>query len=92
MIACDLHVPHDTDGVLQTFNGDEDDNLMPSAVESVIGIFIMSLGNFGDYWDNLEDTEHQLEGQVKSDIITIGVTLINSEVLTQKIRSYAKIW
>ena len=57
---------NDTDGVLQTFNGDEDDNLMPSAVESVIGIFIMSLGNFGDYWDNLEDTEHQLEGQVRS--------------------------
>ena len=66
LIACDLHVPNDTDGVLQTFNGDEDDNLMPSAVESVIGIFIMSLGNFGDYWDNLEDTEHQLEGQVRS--------------------------
>ena len=37
---------------------------MPSAVESIIGIFIMSLGNFGDYWDGLEDTGHEFAGQV----------------------------
>jgi len=65
--------------IFQTFNGDEDDNLMPSAVESVIGIFIMSLGNFGDYWDNLEDTEHQLEGQTHAFIflMVVYVLLIN---------------
>ena len=48
---------------------------MPSAIESIIGIFIMSLGNFGDYWDGLEDTGHEFAGQVLKSTIRMTKSL-----------------
>lgn len=37
---------------------------MPTAVESILKVFIMSLGTFGDIWNALDDTEHAFRGKV----------------------------
>lgn len=42
----------------------ENPNPMPNAVESVLKVFIMSLGVFGDIWDSLGDTNHSFIGKV----------------------------
>ena len=43
---------------------DESSNPMDTAVESIISNFIMSLGNFGDYWEEFENTEHELAAKI----------------------------
>ena len=48
--------------IFQSFEGD--DHPMDSAMESIIAIFMMSLGNFGNYWDAFADTNHDVAAQV----------------------------
>lgn len=43
---------------------EENPNPMPTAVESILKVFIMSLGTFGDIWNALDDTEHAFRGKV----------------------------
>ncbi|XP_014217435.1 transient receptor potential cation channel subfamily V member 5 [Copidosoma floridanum] len=38
-------------------------NPMPSPMESVMAMFLMSMANFGDYYDAFENTEHELEAK-----------------------------
>ena len=37
---------------------------MPTPVESIISIFIMSLGSFGSVWEGLGSTNHSILGKV----------------------------
>ncbi|KAL7305423.1 hypothetical protein TKK_0002166 [Trichogramma kaykai] len=38
-------------------------NPMPSAMESIMAMFLMSMTNFGDYYDAFENTEHEIEAK-----------------------------
>ncbi|CAB0033997.1 unnamed protein product [Trichogramma brassicae] len=38
-------------------------NPMPSAMESIMAMFLMSMTNFGDYYDAFENTEHEMEAK-----------------------------
>lgn len=38
---------------------DGDENPMPSPMESIVAMFLMSLTNFGDYYAALDKTEHE---------------------------------
>ncbi|XP_017893600.1 transient receptor potential cation channel subfamily V member 5 isoform X2 [Ceratina calcarata] len=38
-------------------------NPMPSPVESIMAMFLMSMTNFGDYYGAFERTEHEMEGK-----------------------------
>lgn len=40
-------------------------NPMPTPVESVMAMFLMSLTNFGDYFSAFERTDHEFEAKVK---------------------------
>ncbi|KMQ98230.1 transient receptor potential cation channel subfamily v member 6 [Lasius niger] len=39
-------------------------NPMPSPMESVMAMFLMSMGNFGDYYGAFERTEHEFEAKL----------------------------
>lgn len=39
-------------------------NPMPSPMESVMAMFLMSMTNFGDYYGAFERTEHEFEAKV----------------------------
>lgn len=39
-------------------------NPMPSPMESVMAMFLMSMTNFGDYYDAFENTEHEMLAKV----------------------------
>ncbi|XP_014234075.1 transient receptor potential cation channel subfamily V member 5 [Trichogramma pretiosum] len=39
-------------------------NPMPSAMESIMAMFLMSMTNFGDYYDAFENTEHEIEAKL----------------------------
>jgi hypothetical protein len=39
-------------------------NPMPSPMESIMAMFLMSMTNFGDYYDAFENTEHEMEAKV----------------------------
>lgn len=43
---------------------DTKSNPMPSAMESIMAMFLMSMTNFGDYYDAFEITEHEMEAKV----------------------------
>ncbi|KAK0072683.1 hypothetical protein PV325_010988, partial [Microctonus aethiopoides] len=47
--------PHTPEGVDDTMS-----NPMPSPMESVMAMFLMSLTNFGDYYGAFERTEHEM--------------------------------
>ncbi|XP_011500278.1 PREDICTED: transient receptor potential cation channel subfamily V member 5 [Ceratosolen solmsi marchali] len=38
-------------------------NPMPSPMESIMAMFLMSMTNFGDYYDAFENTEHEMEAK-----------------------------
>lgn len=40
-------------------------NPMPSPMESVMAMFLMSMTNFGDYFGAFERTEHEFEAKVQ---------------------------
>ena len=39
-------------------------NPMPSPMESIMAMFLMSMTNFGDYYGAFERTKHEMEGKV----------------------------
>ncbi|XP_047499811.1 transient receptor potential cation channel subfamily V member 3-like [Penaeus chinensis] len=51
-------------------------NPMPTAAESVMQMFIMSLGNFGDIYPSLECTDHEVTGKVLFMIFMAIVALL----------------
>lgn len=50
----------------QTPEGVDDttSNPMPSPMESIMAMFLMSMTNFGDYYGAFERTEHEMEAKV----------------------------
>ncbi|KAJ8668889.1 hypothetical protein QAD02_000148 [Eretmocerus hayati] len=38
-------------------------NPMPSPMESIMAMFLMSMANFGDYYEAFENTEHEMEAK-----------------------------
>ncbi|XP_055600931.1 transient receptor potential cation channel subfamily V member 3 [Uranotaenia lowii] len=63
--------------VFLTFGGE--DNPMPSPMESIVAMFLMSLANFGDYYGALENTAHEGCAKVLFVIymVTVAVLLVN---------------
>lgn len=53
--------PNTPDGV-----DDSTTNPMPSPMESIMAMFLMSMTNFGDYYGAFERTEHEIEAKVMS--------------------------
>ncbi|XP_076042112.1 uncharacterized protein LOC143026009 [Oratosquilla oratoria] len=51
-------------------------NPMPSPAESVMAMFIMSLNNFGDVYDSLECTDHEISGKILFVIFMAIVTIL----------------
>lgn len=39
-------------------------NPMPSPIESIMAMFLMSMTNFGDYYGAFERTQHEMEAKV----------------------------
>ena len=48
--------------IFLSFSGS--DHPMPTAIESIIANFIMSLGAFGNYWDSFGMTDHPLAAKI----------------------------
>lgn len=44
---------------------DSTSNPMPSPMESVMAMFLMSMTNFGDYYGAFEKTEHEMEAKAR---------------------------
>nr|XP_019536378.2 transient receptor potential cation channel subfamily V member 5 [Aedes albopictus] len=67
--------------VFLSFKGEEDgdENPMPSPMESIVAMFLMSLTNFGDYYGALDKTEHEGCAKVLFVIfmVIVAVLLVN---------------
>ncbi|KAG4078966.1 hypothetical protein HA402_010918 [Bradysia odoriphaga] len=58
---------------------DSETNPVPSAMESIVAMFLMSLTNFGDYYGAMERTNHEMEGKILFVIfmVIVAVLLVN---------------
>lgn len=64
--------------IFLTFDNSEEENPEPelnpisSPMESFISMFLMSLGNFGDYYGGMEFTEHEPHAKVRLVVNAFG--------------------
>ncbi|XP_058065420.1 transient receptor potential cation channel subfamily V member 5 [Anopheles bellator] len=58
---------------------DGDANPMPSPIESIVAMFLMSLTNFGDYYGALENTDHEFCAKILFVVymVIVAVLLVN---------------
>lgn len=58
---------------------DSESNPVPSAMESIVAMFLMSLTNFGDYYGTMERTNHEMEGKILFVVfmVIVAVLLVN---------------
>ncbi|KFB47444.1 AGAP012241-PA-like protein [Anopheles sinensis] len=58
---------------------DGDANPMPSPIESIVAMFLMSLTNFGDYYGALENTDHEFCAKILFVLfmVIVAVLLVN---------------
>ena len=79
--------------IFQSYDEDaEDDNPMSTPVESFLQVFIMSLGNFGDNWDALEATKHQLIGEICCFVfLSVAFILLVNLLIAMMGDTYTKI-
>lgn len=58
---------------------DSETNPVPSAMESIVAMFLMSLTNFGDYYGTMERTNHEMEAKILFVIfmVIVAVLLVN---------------
>lgn len=58
---------------------DTESNPVPSPMESIVAMFLMSLTNFGDYFGTMERTNHELEGKILFVVfmVIVAVLLVN---------------
>lgn len=75
--------------VFLTFDNSEEEepepefNPISSPMESFISMFLMSLGNFGDYYGGMEFTGHELQAKVSTSHLSfIYVNIINNFFFT----------
>ncbi|CAB4055432.1 TRPV5 [Lepeophtheirus salmonis] len=65
---------------------------MPSPIESIIAIFLMSLGSFGTIWNSLISTDHTLLGKFHCFVfIAIVVVLLVNLLIAMMGDTYTKI-
>lgn len=55
---------------------DSETNPVPSAMESIVSMFLMSLTNFGDYYGAMERTNHELEAKILFVIFMVIVAVL----------------
>ena len=73
-------------------NNSEDSHPMPNAVESILAVFLMSLGDVGFIWDGVSNTDHELIGKINFFIfIAIVVILLLNLLIAMMGDTYAKI-
>lgn len=79
--------------LFQSFQGEEDDSHpMPNAVESILAVFLMSLGDVGFIWEGVEKTNHEMIGKINFFIfIAIVVILLLNLLIAMMGDTYAKI-
>lgn len=58
---------------------DSESNPMPSPMESIVAMFLMSLTNFGDYFGTMERTNHEMEAKLLFVVfmVIVAVLLVN---------------
>lgn len=58
---------------------DSESNPMPSPMESIVAMFLMSLTNFGDYFGTMERTNHEMEAKFLFVVfmVIVAVLLVN---------------
>lgn len=58
---------------------DPESNPVPSPMESIVAMFLMSLTNFGDYYGAMESTNHELEAKILFVVfmVIVAVLLVN---------------
>ena len=70
----------------------EGGNLMESPLESIISNFIMSLGSFGEHWEEFKATEHKLVGEIHCFLfLTIVYVLLVNLLIAMMGDTYTKI-
>lgn len=65
--------------IFLSFDDDDNANPVPSPMESVVAMFLMSLTNFGDYYGAMDDTNHEPEGKILFVLfmVIVAVLLVN---------------
>lgn len=60
-------------------DGDDDNNPVPSPMESIVAMFLMSLTNFGDYYSAMDMTNHEMEAKLLFVLfmVIVAVLLVN---------------
>lgn len=51
------------------------ENPFKDPAESIMGMFMMSLGEFGDYYENFEKTEHPILSKVNDVVFDVVVDI-----------------
>ena len=65
---------------------------MPNSVESILAVFLMSLGDVGFIWEGVENTSHEIIGKIQFFIfIAIVVILLLNLLIAMMGDTYAKI-
>ena len=69
-----------------------DSHPMPNSVESILAVFLMSLGDVGFIWEGVENTSHEIIGKIQFFIfIAIVVILLLNLLIAMMGDTYAKI-
>lgn len=55
---------------------DTESNPVPSPMESIVAMFLMSLTNFGDYFGTMERTNHEMEGKILFVVFMVIVAVL----------------
>ncbi|XP_023334395.1 transient receptor potential cation channel subfamily V member 6 [Eurytemora carolleeae] len=78
--------------VFQSYKNSEEPHPMPNAVESILAVFLMSLGDTGFIWDGVPFTSHEYIGKIHFFIfIMIVVILLLNLLIAMMGDTYAKI-
>ena len=74
VIFLTFDIPATPDGV-----DDSQSNPVPSPMESIVAMFLMSLGSFGDYYGAMDTTGHATEGKILFVLfmVIVSVLLVN---------------
>ena len=66
---------------------------MPNSVESILAVFLMSLGDVGFIWEGVVNTNHEIIGKINFFIfIAIVVILLLNLLIAMMNTTYTRIW
>ena len=76
--------------IMENIQGDS--HPMPNSVESILAVFLMSLGDVGFIWEGVVNTNHEIIGKINFFIfIAIVVILLLNLLIAMMGDTYAKI-